>query len=64
MTVGLASYVLLTVLSLKLLGFHAIVPSLVFGLLAFLLANKIGEKQLNNKINKIGNEYALGTNSN
>ena len=64
MVIGLASYVLLTVLSVKLLGFHAIVPALVFGLIAFLVANKIGEKWINNKIDKIGNAYALGTNSN
>ncbi|PJG85936.1 sodium/pantothenate symporter [Conservatibacter flavescens] len=43
MIIGLGSYVLLTVFGLKLLGFHQIVPSLVFGLIAFLVGNKWGE---------------------
>lgn len=44
MVVGLASYVGLTAASIKLFDFHAIVPSLTFGLLAFLIGNKWGEK--------------------
>ncbi|UXN34548.1 sodium/pantothenate symporter [Avibacterium paragallinarum] len=44
MVVGLASYVGLTDASIKLFDFHAIVPSLTFGLLAFLIGNKWGEK--------------------
>lgn len=44
MLIGLGSYITLTVAGLKLLGFHAIVPSLIFGLIAFLLGNKYGEK--------------------
>ncbi|MGY4676337.1 sodium/pantothenate symporter [Pasteurella sp. P03HT] len=45
MVVGLGSYILLTSLSIKLFSFHAIVPSLVFGLVAFLIGNKLGEKR-------------------
>ena len=45
MTVGLGSYIALTVASLKLFGFHAIVPSLAFGLAAFLIGNKVGERK-------------------
>ncbi len=44
MVVGLGSYIALTAAGVKLFDFHAIVPSLAFGLLAFLAANKIGEK--------------------
>lgn len=44
MVVGLASYVGLTAASIKLFDFHAIVPSLTFGLLAFLIGNKWGKK--------------------
>ncbi|WP_373101065.1 MULTISPECIES: sodium/pantothenate symporter [Pasteurellaceae] len=47
MVVGLGSYIALTTVGIKLFHFHAIVPSLVFGLLAFLLANKIGERKCN-----------------
>ncbi|AKD38630.1 sodium/panthothenate symporter [Pasteurella multocida subsp. multocida OH4807] len=45
MVVGLGSYILLTSFSIKLFSFHAIVPSLVFGLVAFLMGNKLGEKR-------------------
>lgn len=45
MVFGLGSYILLTVFSIKLLDFHAIVPSLTFGLIAFLLGNKLGERK-------------------
>ncbi|MCW9717183.1 MULTISPECIES: sodium/pantothenate symporter [unclassified Avibacterium] len=44
MVVGLTSYVGLTAASIKLFDFHAIVPSLLFGLIAFLIGNKLGEK--------------------
>lgn len=48
MLVGLLSFMLLTEYKIKLFGFNAIVPALVFGLVAFLVANKWGEKrQLN-----------------
>lgn len=43
MVVGLSSYILLTQFNLKLLGFHQIVPALVFGLAAFLIGNRLGE---------------------
>ncbi|PJG82833.1 sodium/pantothenate symporter [Caviibacterium pharyngocola] len=45
MVIGLGSYILLTSLSIKLLNFHAIVPSLVFGLAAFLVGNYFGVKR-------------------
>lgn len=41
--VGVVSYVGLTAAGIKPFGFHAIVPSLSFGLIAFLIANKLGE---------------------
>ena len=44
MLVGLISFILLTQFSIKLFGFNPIVPSLVFGLAAFLMGNKISEK--------------------
>ena len=44
MLVGLGSYILLTQLGVKLLGFHQIVPALAFGLVAFLIGNRWGEK--------------------
>lgn len=43
MIVGLGSYVTLTAASIKLLDFHAIVPALLFGLIAFLIGNQYGE---------------------
>ncbi len=43
MVVGLGCYVGLTAASIKLFDFHAIVPSLLFGLIAFLIGNKFGE---------------------
>lgn len=46
MVVGLATYILLTSFSIKLLSFHAIVPSLVFGLVAFFIGNKFGNKKI------------------
>lgn len=43
MIVGLACYVLLTTTGFKIFNFHQIVPSLVLGLIAFLIGNKFGE---------------------
>jgi len=40
----LVSFILFTQFGIKLFGFNPIVPSLVFGLAAFLMGNKIGEK--------------------
>ena len=45
MLVGLVSFILFTQFGIKLFGFNPIVPSLVFGLAAFLIGNKIGEKR-------------------
>ena len=45
MLVGLISFILLTQFGIKLLGFNPIAPALVFGLAAFLIGNKIGEKR-------------------
>ncbi|OOF70772.1 sodium/pantothenate symporter [Rodentibacter caecimuris] len=44
MLTGFISYVVLTLWQIKLFGFHQIVPSLCLGLIAFLIANKWGEK--------------------
>lgn len=46
MIVGLASYVILTTTGFKIFNFHQIVPSLVLGLIAFLIGNKFGETKL------------------
>ncbi|MFC1080090.1 sodium/pantothenate symporter [Pasteurella multocida] len=46
MIVGLGSYVALTAASIKLLDFHAIVPALLFGLIAFLIGNQYGERKI------------------
>ncbi|NNI76587.1 sodium/pantothenate symporter [Pasteurella multocida] len=46
MIVGLGSYVTLTAASIKLLDFHAIVPALLFGLIAFLIGNQYGERRI------------------
>lgn len=43
MLVGLTSYILLTALGIKIFDFHAIVPSLLFGLIAFLVGNLFGK---------------------
>lgn len=40
MIAGLSSYVLMTSLSIKIFSFHAIVPALVIGLIAFLVGNR------------------------
>ena len=45
MLVGLVSFILFTQFGIKLFGFNPIVPSLVFGLVAFLMGNKVGEKR-------------------
>ena len=45
MLVGLISFILLTHFGIKLLGFNPIAPALAFGLIAFLVGNKIGEKR-------------------
>ena len=45
MVVGLSSYVLLIQFGIKLFGFNAIVPALVFGLIAFILGNQFGAKK-------------------
>ncbi|WP_373768093.1 sodium/pantothenate symporter [Glaesserella sp.] len=42
---GLTSYVVMTAFGIKLFSFHAIVPSLVIGLVAFLIGNKLGKPQ-------------------
>ncbi|WP_373778051.1 sodium/pantothenate symporter [Glaesserella sp.] len=39
MVAGLSSYVIMTAFGIKLLSFHAIVPSLIIGLMAFLIGN-------------------------
>lgn len=44
MVAGLASYVLMTSFSIKLFEFHAIVPSLSIGLIAFLIGNLFGKR--------------------
>ncbi len=45
MLIGLGSYIFLTITKIKLLDFHAIVPALVFGLVAFLVGNKLKPQQ-------------------
>ncbi|OOH92409.1 sodium/panthothenate symporter [Pasteurellaceae bacterium 15-036681] len=44
MICGLASYVIMTSFGIKILSFHAIVPSLLIGLMAFLIGNMFGKK--------------------
>lgn len=41
---GLLSYVLLSAFKISLFGFHAIVPALLIGLLAFLIGNRVGKQ--------------------
>ncbi|MBE2893921.1 sodium/pantothenate symporter [Spirabiliibacterium falconis] len=50
MLVGMTSYIGLTAAGIKLFNFHAIVPSLIFGLIAFLIANKVGESKLTHQL--------------
>ncbi|QLB13630.1 sodium/pantothenate symporter [Bisgaardia hudsonensis] len=42
MIVGFISYITLTYVGIKIFDFHAIVPSLLLGLIAFLIGNQIG----------------------
>lgn len=44
MLTGLISYVLIASFKISIFGFHAIVPALVFGLVAFLLGNRLHKK--------------------
>ncbi|MDH2997578.1 sodium/panthothenate symporter [Pasteurellaceae bacterium LFhippo2] len=44
MICGLASYVIMTSFGIKILSFHAIVPSLAIGLVAFIIGNQFGKK--------------------
>lgn len=45
MLAGLTSYVVLTSFKISIFSFHAIVPSLVIGLIAFLIGNQFGRKR-------------------
>lgn len=55
MLTGISVYIGFTTAAIKPFGLHAIVPSLALGLIAFLIANKFGEKQ-------IKDNYGLATN--
>lgn len=55
MLTGIGVYIGFTTAAIKPFGLHAIVPSLALGLIAFLIANKFGEKQ-------IKDNYGLATN--
>lgn len=44
MLTGLTSYVIFTTFKISIFSFHAIVPSLVIGLIAFLIGNRFGNK--------------------
>ncbi|WGE50163.1 sodium/pantothenate symporter [Actinobacillus equuli subsp. haemolyticus] len=44
MLAGLTSYVIFTSFKISIFSFHAIVPSLVIGLIAFLIGNRFGNK--------------------
>lgn len=55
MVTGLGVYIGFTTAAIKPFDLHAIVPSLVLGLIAFLIANKFGEK-------RIKDNYGLATN--
>ncbi|WGE58582.1 sodium/pantothenate symporter [Actinobacillus equuli] len=44
MLAGLTSYVIFTSFKISIFSFHAIVPSLVIGLIAFLVGNRFGNK--------------------
>jgi len=43
MLVGLISYVIISTFKISIFSFHAIVPSLVLGLIAFLIGNRFGQ---------------------
>ncbi|MFC0323091.1 sodium/pantothenate symporter [Gallibacterium melopsittaci] len=55
MVTGLGIYIGFTTAAIKPFDLHAIVPSLVLGLIAFLIANKFGEK-------RIKDNYGVATN--
>ncbi|BFQ94049.1 sodium/pantothenate symporter [Gallibacterium anatis] len=55
MLTGIGVYIGFTTAAIKPFGLHAIVPSLALGLIAFLIANKFGEKQTKDN-------YGLATN--
>lgn len=42
---GLSSYVVMTIFKFSIFNFHAIVPSLLIGLIAFIIGNQFGTKQ-------------------
>ncbi|WP_018650788.1 sodium/pantothenate symporter [Actinobacillus capsulatus] len=44
MLAGLTSYVIFTSFKISIFSFHAVVPSLVIGLIAFLIGNRFGNK--------------------
>lgn len=44
MVVGLGSYLLMAGLQINFFNFHSIIPSLLFGLIAFGIGNKVGKK--------------------
>ncbi|WGE31475.1 sodium/pantothenate symporter [Actinobacillus genomosp. 2] len=46
MLAGLISYVIFTSFKISIFSFHAIVPSLVIGLLAFLIGNRFGKQSV------------------
>lgn len=43
---GLSSYVLITIFKFSIFNFHAIVPSLIIGLIAFIIGNQFGARNL------------------
>ncbi|QLB43657.1 sodium/pantothenate symporter [Mannheimia pernigra] len=43
---GLSSYVLMTIFKFSIFNFHAIVPSLIIGLIAFIIGNQFGARNL------------------
>lgn len=45
MLAGLISYVVMTSFKITIFSFHAIVPSLLIGLIAFIIGNRFGKKQ-------------------
>lgn len=53
MVVGGVSYALLASLKIELLGFHAIVPSLVFSLIAFIIGNLFGKNPVQSAANQL-----------
>lgn len=49
MLAGLTSYIVIATFKISIFSFHTIVPSLVIGLVAFLLGNILGDKQCSRK---------------